>query len=444
MFDTDPTQLDAAALLADVEFARAVSEQAEIRILADAAHWADLHAVVDETQVALPGCEQLVFLGGFGTPEVAEFAPAELGAVLAISPHSAARLIGDALDLRHRLPRLWARIQAGEVRPWIGRNTAQTTRTLSVETAAVVDRRITPWAHSLSWGRLEAIIEAVVIEADPEAAALAVQQAEQAQGVWLRPSNDHGIKDIYIRTQAPAAIWFDASCDRIADGLGLLGDASSKDLRRAKAVGILAQPQQALDLFDQTTRLATGDTDTLADDESPGSRSRVDSKPPATLYVHVSQDAFTRDDGTGVARFEGVGPITIDQAKRFLADCQVTIKPVIDLTNQTPVDAYEVPDRLRDAVHLRSPVDVFPYATNASRNRDCDHTDPYRDPDDGGPPGQTALENLGPMVRFHHRIKTHGRWQVVQVFNGVFVWRSPHGRHYLVDHTGTQPAHKAA
>lgn len=110
---------------------------------------------------------------------------------------------------------------------------------------------VAPWAHSVSWGRLEAIIDAAVIDADPEAAALAVQRAEQAQGVWLRASNDHGMKDIYIRTEAPAAIWFDASVDRVADGLGLLGDTASKDLRRAKAVGILAQPQQALDLYDE-------------------------------------------------------------------------------------------------------------------------------------------------------------------------------------------------
>jgi len=26
-----------------------------------------------------------------------------------------------------------------------------------------------------------------------------------------------------------------------------------------------------------------------------------------------------------------------------------------------------------------------------------------------------------------------------QVSNGVFVWRSPHGRLFLVDHTGTHP-----
>jgi hypothetical protein len=48
------------------------------------------------------------------------------------------------------------------------------------------------------------------------------------------------------------------------------------------------------------------------------------------------------------------------------------------------------------------------------------------------------------MTRFHHRIKTHGRWQVVQPYPGVFVWRSPHGLMYLVDHTGTRRLPSAA
>jgi hypothetical protein len=48
------------------------------------------------------------------------------------------------------------------------------------------------------------------------------------------------------------------------------------------------------------------------------------------------------------------------------------------------------------------------------------------------------------MVTFHHRIKTHGRWQLRQVFNGVFVWRSPHGRLFLVDHTGTHRINNTA
>jgi hypothetical protein len=145
-----------------------------------------------------------------------------------------------------------------------------------------------------------------------------------------------------------------------------------------------------------------------------------------------------------VARFEGVGPVTLEQAQRFLSHCHVTIRPVIDLERVTPVDCYEIPDRIREAAHLRSPVDVFPYATNTSRRRDLDHTEAYQDTGEGGPPGQTRLENLGPMTRFHHRIKTHSHWQVRQPFNGVFVWKTPSGRIFTVDHTGTTKASKAA
>ncbi len=117
----------------------------------------------------------------------------------------------------------------------------------------------------------------------------------------------------------------------------------------------------------------------------------VDTRPPATLYIHLSHHSFSRD-ATGVARFEGEGPVTVDQVKRWLGSCQVTVKPVIDLANQAPVDGYEIPDRLREATHLRNPVDLFPYATNTSRRKDIDHTIAYLDPGDGGPPGQTALE----------------------------------------------------
>ncbi len=145
-----------------------------------------------------------------------------------------------------------------------------------------------------------------------------------------------------------------------------------------------------------------------------------------------------------MARVEGIGPVSLTRVRDWLGHAQVSLRPVIDLNNQVPVDGYEIPDRLAEAVHLRSPVDCFPYAGSTRRTGDIDHTSPYRSPDTGGPPAQTRLDNLGPLTRGHHRLKTHSPWQVRQVFNGVFVWQSPHGHHYLVDHTGTQPAHHAA
>lgn len=111
-----------------------------------------------------------------------------------------------------------------------------------------------------------------------------------------------------------------------------------------------------------------------------------------------------------------------------------------------PVDAYEIPDRHRQAVHLRTPADIHPFSANLSAGLDTDHTRAYRHAN--GPAGskagskaerrwQSTLENYGPMGRFHHRIKTHGRWTLRQPFPGIYVFRDPHGQLYLVDHTGT-------
>ena len=52
---------------------------------------------------------------------MAEFCIAELGTVLGISTTSAKRLIGHALELRHRLPRLWSAVHAGRVPLWRAR-----------------------------------------------------------------------------------------------------------------------------------------------------------------------------------------------------------------------------------------------------------------------------------------------------------------------------------
>ena len=166
-----------------------------------------------------------------------------------------------------------------------------------------------------------------------------------------------------------------------------------------------------------------------------------------TLYLHLYARTDTADTGQPrvgpVARWEGEGPITTQYVRDVLGPaCRFTIKPVIDLPNMAPVDGYEVPDRHREAVHLRTPADVFPYATNTGRAKQQDHTAPYLRPDHGGPPGQTGLHNLGPLTQFHHRVKTHGSWQVKQPFPGIYLWRDPHGRCYLVDHTGTRPLGK--
>ncbi len=160
--------------------------------------------------------------------------------------------------------------------------------------------------------------------------------------------------------------------------------------------------------------------------------------PAATVYVHLSQESFTRD-AEGVARFEdGIGPTTIEAAVALLGHRRVTITPVIDLAGQAPVDGYEAPARLREAVRLARPASVFPYSGHTGRRLDLDHTTAYRPRAAGGPPGQTRMENLGPLGRYEHRVKTHARgWVLRQSAPGVYEWRTRHGHWFRVDHTGT-------
>ena len=79
-------------------------------------------------------------LGGDGTPAVSAFAPEPLAATLGVATQTAMKLIADALDLQHRLPRIWGLVERLEVEPYKARHVAQATHALS-KAAAGVRRR---------------------------------------------------------------------------------------------------------------------------------------------------------------------------------------------------------------------------------------------------------------------------------------------------------------
>ena len=151
--------------------------------------------------------------------------------------------------------------------------------------------------------------------------------------------------------------------------------------------------------------------------------------PTVQLYLH----SYLGQDAEPIARLEGHGPVTEAWITRVLGpNAKFKIQPVLDLAGQAPVDAYEIPDRHRQAVHLMTPADTFPFASSLSRDKQVDHTIPFEEG------GESGVGNYGPMTIRHHRIKTHGGWQVQQPFPGIYVFRDPHGAFYLVDHTGTR------
>ena len=432
----------------------------------------------------LPGTERSVPSGADGTPLIGEFACAEFAALHDLHPIAGAALLRKVANLRHRHPLLWRRVLAGDVRGWKALETARlvgrTELGLTLEQALWIDQHSSEWVSTLPWGAYVDLVERLIIDADPEAAETRRLEAETRQGVWTGQSTEHGLRTIIARAGAGEVTYLIAVVDRIAEILHSQGDLREIGPRRAAALAILAHPAHALALLAQhvVERPSAGDgpgpeptsepEPAPTGDEPPGDAddpsflrgpvglaetlARLDELggpglgrllPAATLYVHVDRDDFDAREGS--AFVEGVGPITLDQAREWLGHRRVRVAEVVDLAARPdPVDGYAFPRQLREIAHLTNPRDVFPFGVNTGRDKDMDHPVPYRPPDDGGPPGQTGLHNAAPMTRFHHRIKTFGLWRVTQLGPGAYLWHSPHDHCWLVDPTGTHKVPNAA
>ena len=457
MFDSgvELPALGAAQLAGLIEQNHAELIAHECRMLQLACAWADAHYLDSGNAEYQPLIRRACAWGGQGTPEVSEYCAAELGALQGTGIMAARALIADALDLRYRLPRLWDRVLTGGVRAWQARKIAEQTRPLSWEACADVDHALSDSVGMMPWPRFVKILSATILEADPAWAAERAERTRAAQDVFSFDSED-GLKTIVAKAAAGDAIWFLATVNRIADILAARGDTNPIGARRARAVGILAQPADALQLLiehqndpsgqppesDEAGETTESSEPTEADDHrslsmAPPGFSAKAARPRVILHFHLSEAALR--SGHALVRPEDGGPITLDQLVEFLSrsGCQVRIQPVLDPTEVAPVDGYEIPARLRAAVRVRQIADVFPFGTCLSRNIDIDHTERYVPMDYGGPPGQTRLSNLGPFARTGHRAVTHGGWAKRQPEPGYFIFRSPTGYVYLVTNQGT-------
>jgi hypothetical protein len=388
MFESPVEELTATDTLAFLRDRRAAADAEEAKLLAGVAHWADLHPSVHPDHdpdywclddIGAPGTEREVRLAGDGTPPVAEFALADLATTLRLSAGATRQLVGDTLELRHRLPLCWDRVHAGRLQAWRARRIAQHTTDLTPQAAAWVDRQVAPIAHKITRGRLQRLIHADL--------------------------------------DGPDARRLDATLDRGADALAALGDTRSHDVRRATALGILADPQAALDLL--AGREPTTKTNLV-------------------LYVHLNEATLAGDRGTahvqGLPGLPGLHALPLQTIRDWAATANIVVKPVIDGNADLVAPGYTPTAAQREQILLRDPTCVFPWCDTPGRHHDLDHIDPY---DEHGPPDQTRSSNLARLCRYHHRVKTHGHWRYQRHPDGSYHWTSPHGHTYRVDTTGT-------
>jgi hypothetical protein len=127
----------------------------------NAADWADEHTVdVDDPFATGPAGGTGKFVASDGTPWIDEYLAPEYGALRQTSTGTAADLIVDAMDLRHRFPALWQAVQHLQVEVWTARKISKGCRDLSATAAALVD------AELAAKGGLGAALDAAVKDPD--------------------------------------------------------------------------------------------------------------------------------------------------------------------------------------------------------------------------------------------------------------------------------------
>ncbi len=499
----DLRDLGARGVLDLVVGQRRAGDRAEADLLAGVVALVGLDPVTDPEDAAChpsnddPGLAVFaalstrVPLAGAGTPLASQETVAALGAALGISYRSALTLVGETLELCYRLPLLWALVQTGRLQAWKARRVARMTTWLSPAAVGFVDRHLAvSGIRNHVPGNLTALVTMALNRFEPEVAEGREEAASAARQVSFdySTSTDNGATaDLTARLDMLDALDLDHQITAMATAMGRLGDTDSLDVRRAHALGMLANPQHTLSIFgDLTTTLPTDTDSPLATDtdaetglENSASVGLPDRAAAAgstgwgglaesavrggiggrlhatgaTLYLHITAidlDAAMHPDyddtgaeagaggcaGAG-ARVEKLNTITLRLLHDWLQRTdRVTIRPVLDPTRIDAVDQHDPPEWMRETVILRDQTCVFPGCTIDARSCDLDHIVPYQPMDEGGPPGQTSLANLACLCRRHHRMKTRRVWAYRRLPNDTYQWTSPHGHVYL---TGDRP-----
>ncbi|HEY1135147.1 MAG TPA: DUF222 domain-containing protein [Nocardioides sp.] len=468
------THTTAAALLDAVRDTTRTTRVAEAAAFVAVGDWADAHtsdAVVGDPIGALGewldpdhtetlAGDQFLELGGPGAPVVAEFCIGEVAAIRGCSFDAARRLVGDAVELRHRLPRVHARIAAGEVEVWRARRIAQQTRPLTKEAAGFVDVHIAYVAGRATTGDVDRLVAEAAARFDPESLEAERLDADAGRHVTIDLAGMayrdpltgtlRGTVDVTGSLDLADALDLERAVAHVAGQLADLGSTDDLDVRRSIALGEIARRSDGIDTLAFTDAVAGGGA-VDGDLSRPRARPVLRSKRDVVIYIHLDHaaitgtvtglgpgiDACTGTTGIDLARLDTPGmprgPVTAEQVRAWCGspDTQVTVKPVIDL-NAAPtstavalgvrgasvagsagagvrglaVDGYRPTERIADHVRLRWPRCVFPYCTRSARASDLDHRNAYG-PSTARGTGQTSTSNLYPLCRRHHRMKTH-------------------------------------
>ncbi|MCG2620294.1 HNH endonuclease [Arthrobacter sp. I2-34] len=340
-------------------------------------------------------------------------ATAELARLLSIPEGTACVRLEQARDLCTSLPATLAALESGEITGEQAAVIADQAATIPVSSRPAFEAVLLPGAMKLDRPALRKKARRQAERLNPEPPAVRRNRAEAGRRVELTPQSD-GMA--YIGAVLPAETAY-AIYDRIT--------RAAKSLQCAEETRTLAQlrPDVFADL------LINGGMDA---GPAAGIRAEVMVTVPVFTLLGLDEEP---------AELEGYGPVPADVARVLCANApsfhRVLTHPETGVRLSWGRTTYRVPQDLARVVRHRHPVCTFAGCRRGAGTCELDHTVAFADG------GETALDNLGPACKHHHRLKHMAGWMAAQSPGGNFTWISPAGypSRTVPDHLGDGPPH---
>jgi len=286
--------------------------------------------------------------------------------------------------------------------------------------AVDVQENVLPGAGTRTHSQLRTDLQQALIVVDPLDAELRATRAVDERRVCHPKVLPDGMAGIWAVLPAGLAAGIDAALDGAARAAKCAGDPRTTDQLRADVF--------AGALLRDGTRASGGVGAAFGPPDGVGpcpagelSRARIDVTVALTTLLGL-------DEAPG--ELGGYGAITAQTARR-LAASGTWRRLVTDPLTGTVLDVgrhrYHPPDDLAEIVRARDSRCLSPICMAAARRCDLDHREPFR-PDGTG--GATSADNLGPLCRRDHLLKTHAGWHLEHHDTATFTWTTPTGHTY--------------
>lgn len=323
----------------------------------------------------------------------------EIASATAI-PYATARAQVDLVDrVAACMPTSWVALDRGEISLSHVKALHRATCNCTPAVAGAVESQLVPQAVARRWtpSELARAARKLVISLDPQGAAKREEKAKEGSDVEFFPGED-GMAGLYAYGPAPLGRQMTDLIDDRAAQMGRDGDDRPIGVRRFQA------------LYDAVTGSAGT---TTANGES------------HTLVTIDLSTLLGLNNNPG--DLAGYGPITADTARRIAADSTLR-RLVTDPMTGNPIDLgrkYKPSKLLRDLVRATQPRCSMIGCSRPAYRCELDH----RLEHNRG--GDTKPENLQPLCKLHHQLKTKKRWKVGANADDTQTWTSFLGFTYV-------------